>query len=133
MRHLQEGGRITIQQTQKAKRNPIVHIMNIKEEKYKDIWYGCLQIKTKNRNDEMLGAVEGAYVNLLAKAHNKEEFLSIIKEYATELGFVFVELSDVSTIQDRLACKNGIANDLRTKIKTLNKYGHIRFGTFHTY
>lgn len=82
--------------------------MNIKED-YNDIWYGCLHIKTRNHYDEMLGNVDGAYVNLLAKAHDRKELFAIIKEYTTDLGFVFVKLSDISPLQDRLLSTNGIS------------------------
>lgn len=72
-------------------------------------------------------------VQTSAKAHDRKELFAIIKEYTTDLGFVFVKLSDISPLQDRLLSTNGISSDLRKKIKTLNGYGHVRFGTFHTY
>lgn len=104
-----------------------------KKIKYPDIWYGLLHLETTKRDDEMLGDVEGAYVNLIAKAHNQDEFVALIKEYTIELDFKFIELTDVSSLQDRLGLKKNIANNLLKTAVDLKEYGHVRFGTFHTY
>ena len=106
--------------------------MNFYKTNCPDIWYGILHIKTTKKNDEMLGDVTGAYVNLIAKAHSRKEFVVLIKDYASDLGFDFVELSEVSTLQDRLICGRNIADNLLKTAISLKEYGHVRFGTFHT-
>ena len=107
--------------------------MNINKTNYPDIWYGILHIKTTKKNDEMLGDVTGAYVNLIAKAHGRKEFVALIKDYARDHEFDFVELSEVSTLQDRVICGRNIADNLLETASSLEEYGHVRFGTFHTY
>lgn len=107
--------------------------MDSNKTNYLDIWYGILHIKTTKKNDEMLGDVAGAYVNLIAKAHSQKEFVALIKDYARDLEFDFVELSEVSTLQDRLICGRNIADNLLKTAISLEEYGHVRFGTFHTY
>lgn len=105
----------------------------MKKNNYSDIWYGLLHVRTTKRNDEMLGDVEGAYVNLIAKAHNHDDFVVLIKEYALELELEFIELTDISLLQDRLCEKQYIADDLLKTALSLKEYGHVRLGTFHTY
>lgn len=107
--------------------------MNFNKNNYPDIWYGILHIKTTKKNDEMLGDVAGAYVNLIAKAHSRKEFVTLIKDYVRELEFDFVELSEVSTLQDRVIRGRNIADNLLKIAISLEEFGHVRFGTFHTY
>ena len=40
----------------------LYELMNIQvSSKFKDIWFGCLHVKTRSRNNELLGDVKGAY------------------------------------------------------------------------
>ena len=41
---------------------------------YHDIWFGLLHVKTRKRPNDMLSDVEGAYTQLIAKAHSKDEY-----------------------------------------------------------
>ena len=109
-------------------------LMNIQvSSKFKDIWFGCLHVKTRSRNNELLGDVKGAYVQTIAKVHTKDEFISLLKEYALSFNLEYVELEDVSTLQYRLWNQLPVAEALLEEAKSLQNYGHIRFSTFHTY
>ncbi len=57
----------------------------------------------------------------------------MIKEYMQELDLEYVELSEVSTLQQRVLHKMNIADNLKKIACELKEYGHVRFGTFHTY
>ena len=112
----------------------LYELMNIQAtSKYKDIWFGCLHVKTRSRNNELLGDVEGAYVQTIAKAHNKEEFVSVLKEYTLNFDLEFIELEDISTLQYRLWNQLPVAEILLEESKSIHDYGHVRFSTFHTY
>ena len=100
---------------------------------YHDIWFGLLHVKTRKRPDDMLGDVEGAYTQLIAKAHSKDEFFALIKECVMEYDLIFVEMEDVSTLSQRVSSGNPVAKSLLEEAKTLEVYGHVRFSTFHTY
>ena len=100
---------------------------------YHDIWFGLLHVKTRKRPDDMLGDVEGAYTQLIAKAHSKDEFFALIKECVMEYDLIFVEMEDVSTLNQRVSSGKPVAESLLEEAKTLEVYGHVRFGTFHTY
>lgn len=117
----------------RERRNQTVHIMNINKTNYKNIWFGCLHVKKTGQMNELLGNVEGAYVNLLAKVHDKNEFLELINNYTKDLGLEFVELTNTSSLQSKYMRKEKLAKDLQNQIATLNEFGHVRFGTFHTY
>ena len=96
---------------------------------FNDIWNGLLQIKTRHRPDEMLGDAEGAYVQVVCKAHSETEFVELIKEYMDEQDVEYVNMEgivriDEKAIQDHPLC------DI---ITTINHYGEVRFGTFHTW
>jgi hypothetical protein len=101
--------------------------------KYNDIWFGCLHVKTRSRNNELLGDVEGAYAQTIANAHNKDEFVSLLKEYTLNYDLEYVELEDISTLQYRLWNQLPVSEALLEEAKSLQDYGHIRFSTFHTY
>ena len=112
----------------------LYELMNIQvSSKFKDIWFGCLHVKTRSRNNELLGDVKGAYVQTIAKVHTKDEFISLLKEYALSFNLEYVELEDVSTLQYRLWNQLPVAEALVEEAKSLQNYGHIRFSTFHTY
>jgi hypothetical protein len=112
----------------------LYELMNIQAtSKFKDIWFGCLHVKTRSRNNELLGDVEGAYVQTIAKAHTKDEFVSVLKEYALNFDLVFVELEDISTLQYRLWNQLPVAEILLEESKSIHDYGYVRFSTFHTY
>jgi len=112
----------------------LYELMNIQvSSKFKDIWFGCLHVKTRSRNNELLGDVKGAYVQTIAKVHIKDEFISLLKEYALSFNLEYVELEDVSTLQYRLWNQLPVAEALLEEAKSLQNYGHIRFSTFHTY
>ena len=112
----------------------LYELMNIQAtSKYKDIWFGCLHVKTRSRNNELLGDVEGAYVQTIAKVHTKDEFIFLLKEYALSFNLEYVELEDVSTLQYRLWNQLPVAEILLEESKSIHDYGHVRFSTFHTY
>jgi hypothetical protein len=112
----------------------LYELMNIQvASKFKDIWFGCLHVKTRSRNNELLGDVEGAYVQTIAKVHNKEEFVSLLKECTLSFDLEFVELEDISTLQYRLWNQLPVAEILLEESKSIHDYGHVRFSTFHTY
>lgn len=111
-----------------VKKNLIVLIMNIN----KEIWIGLLHVQTKNQIDELLGSCSGAYVTVLCKAKSKESFISIIKEYVDELGWIFCDLDEIEQLIER--CKHYSVDRKVVRLsKALKDYGHVRFGTFHTY
>ena len=112
----------------------LYELMNIQvASKYKDIWFGCLHVKTRSRNNELLGDVEGAYVQTIAKVHSKDEFISLLKEYALSFNLEYVESEDISTLQYRLWNQLPVAEALLEEARSLQDYGHICFSTFHTY
>ena len=94
-----------------------------------DIWNGILQIKTRHRPDEMLGDADGAYVQVFCKAHTETEFVATIKEYMNELDVEYVNMEDIVRIDDNALQEHPLFNI----IETINHYGEVRFGTFHTY
>ena len=100
---------------------------------YHDIWFGLLHVKTKKRPDNMLGDVEGAFTQVIAKAHSKDEFVALIKECVMEYDLIFVEMEDVSTLSQRVSSGKPVAKSLLEEAKTLEVYGHVRFDMFHTY
>lgn len=100
---------------------------------YHDIWFGLLHVKTRKRPDDMLGDVEGAYTQLIAKVHSKDEFVALIKECVMEYDLVFVEMEGVLTLNQRVLSGKPVAESLLEEAKTLEVYGHVRFSTFHTY
>ena len=77
--------------------------------------------------------MKGAYVQTIAKAHNKEEFVSLLKEYTLSLDLEYVELTDISSLQYRLWNQMPIADVLLEEARSIDDYGHVRFSTFHTY
>ena len=81
----------------------------------------------------MLGDVEGAYAQLIAKVHSKDEFVALVKECMKEYDLIFVEMEDVSTLNQRVSSGKPVAEILLEEAETLEVYGHVRFGTFHTY
>jgi len=101
--------------------------------KFKDIWFGCLHVKTRSKNNELLGDVEGAYVQTIAKVHTKDEFISLLREYALSFNLEYVELEDISTLEYRLWNQLSVSEALLEEAKSLNDYGHVLFSTFHTY
>jgi hypothetical protein len=80
-----------------------------------------------------LGDVEGAYVQTIAKVHSKDEYISLLKEYALSFNLEYVESEDMSTLQYRLWNQLPVAEALLEEARSLQDYGHIRFSTFHTY
>ena len=94
-----------------------------------DIWNGLLHINTRHSPDEMLGDVDGAYVQVFCKAHTKTEFVETIKEYMDELDVEFVKIEDIVRIDDNALKEHPLFNI----IETINHYGEVRFGTFFTY
>jgi hypothetical protein len=94
-----------------------------------DIWNGLLQIKTRHRPDEMLGDVEGAFVQVFCKAHSETEFVEQIKEYMDELDVEYVNMEDTVSIDEKAIQDHPLCD----VISTINHYGEVRFGTFHTW
>lgn len=94
-----------------------------------DIWNGLLQIKTRHRPDEMLGDVEGAFVQIFCKAHSETEFVEQIKEYMDELDVEYVNMEDTVRIDEKAIQDHPLCD----VISTINHYGEVRFGTFHTW
>ena len=112
----------------------LYELMNIQAtSKFKDIWFGCLHVKTRSKNNELLGDVEGAYVQTIAKVHTKDEFISLLREYALSFNLEYVELEDISTLEYRLWNQLSVSEALLEEAKSLNDYGHVLFSTFHTY
>ena len=112
----------------------LYELMNIQvSSKFKDIWFGCLHVKTRSRNNELLGDVKGAYAQTIAKAHTKDEFIFLLKEYVLSFNLEYVELEDISSLQYRLWNQLPVAEILLEESKSIHDYGHIRFSTFHTY
>lgn len=99
----------------------------------KDIWYGFLHVRTTKKPDELFGDVKGAYVNVIGMAHTRNEFITLIKKYLYSLGLKVVSITDVSTLDSLFESGETLSEDLNDSANTLKNYGHIRFGTFHTY
>ena len=94
-----------------------------------DIWNGLLQIKSRHRPDELLGDVEGAFVQVFCKAYSETEFVEQIKEYMDELDVEYVNMEDIVRIDEKAIQDHPLCD----VITTINHYGEVRFGTFHTY
>lgn len=101
--------------------------MNINE----DIWIGLLQVSSRSKNG-LLGSSSGAYVNVLAKAKNSNDFIEKVKKSVNELDLDFVEINEIDLFNERQK-KFKINNSIICIAKDVTKSKELRFGNFHTY
>ena len=68
-------------------------------------------------------------MQVFCKAHSETEFVEQIKEYMDELDVEYVNMEDTVRIDEKAIQDHPLCD----VISTINHYGEVRFGTFHTW
>ena len=96
-----------------------------------NIWIGLLEVSTRSRKG-VLGNSLGAFVNILALAKNRDEFIEKVKKSIDELELDFVEITEIELFSERKKNFN-LGNELISLAEEVVKYNELKFGDFHTY
>ncbi|MBP1645602.1 MAG: hypothetical protein H6Q16_1177 [Bacteroidetes bacterium] len=96
-----------------------------------NVWIGLLEVSTRSRKG-VLGNSLGAFVNVLALAKNRDEFIEKVKISIDELELDFVEIAEIELFSERNKNFN-LGNELISLAEEVVQYDELRFGDFHTY
>lgn len=99
-----------------------------------DLWTGtaCLAADPNCKEFRRFGDDgKGAYVNIVAWAPSKQEFAERVKQTATELDCLLLELEGIRLLEDRMEESDYPEEliDMRTTARRQPK--DVVFGTFH--
>lgn len=97
------------------------------------IWVGlaCLKANPKVKNFRRFGKGKEAYVNVVAWAKSQGTFEAKVKQHATDLDCIPVELENVELIENRME-RGGFSEELITMRETANRQpDDTVWGTFH--
>ncbi len=97
----------------------------------KDVWIGGARVAQSKRGG-VLGAADGAYVNVIALAAGKTDFRQQVKEALMELDLTLIRLADAELLTERLR-KHTIYEDLHVLAAEVKRTGVIRFDVFHAF
>lgn len=95
-----------------------------------EVWIGLIEVRPK-RKGVLRESALGAFVNVLAKVRDEEEFR---RETGALLGgdFHLVRFDDVEPLQHRRSNWE-VDEDLLKLAQTVEEEGLPRFGTFHSF
>ena len=97
----------------------------------KQVWIGLAHVKPR-RGNNLLKDAAGAYVNILAMANNKQEYIKIIKYAIEEHNFKMIDVKNIEPYlirKKKFKLKREIVQ-LANKVK---KSGITHFATFFVY
>jgi hypothetical protein len=83
------------------------------------------------KGNQLLGNAMAAYVNVLAMANGKDDYLEQVTQALDNLGFDLDGLEDLEPLADRRA-RFSVDQDLLDLAKQSELSGLVKFGTFHS-
>lgn len=96
-----------------------------------NVWIGLAHV-SDNKNHALLNGAEEAYVNVLALAINKREFINKVKSSLLEIGFDFINIEDVELYTQRI--KNFEVDEIIKNLeKRVRETKATQFSSFHTF
>jgi hypothetical protein len=96
-----------------------------------EVWIGLISVTPRPGSQE-LPPDRGAYVNALAIASSRWEFIDRVREALLPLHLQLEEAEDVEPFSVRLA-SHVVDEDLRQLANDMSTTTAVRFGTFHTF
>jgi hypothetical protein len=103
----------------------------LKRTSSKDLWIGGARVAQWKRGG-VLGAADGAYVNVIALAAGRPDFRRQVKEALMELDLTLIRLADAELLTERLR-KHTIHKNLHVLAADVKRTGAIRFDIFHAF
>ena len=97
----------------------------------KVVWIGLAEVVAA-KPGATLGSGEGAYVHMLARATDSEEFEAVIGAYLRQDNLTVVSLEDAETLDDRIAYGH-ISDELLELASTLDEQTPVAAGTFEVF
>jgi hypothetical protein len=99
----------------------------------KNIWIGLAEIYVLNDNGRInLKGAENGFVNVLARAVDKTDFIKKTEKELSVIGLGLKELEDAELMIEREK-KFVIDEDLRKLVHNINSVVDVQFGSFHVY
>ena len=95
------------------------------------LWIGLVEVGQTKRKG-VLGDVDGAYTNAIAKAHSRAAFRHRVTESLNHLGLKLIRIEDAEMLKERLE-KYSIDPELMKVANEAELTGEVGFGTFHTF
>jgi hypothetical protein len=99
--------------------------------KRKTVWIGLVGVRPRPGND-LLSDAKGAYVNALALANSRSEYISIVREELGSMNFDVFEVEAPEPLSRRLK-SHSVDDELRQLAEEVGRTRSARFGTFHSF
>src|SRR5438128_12354509 len=96
-----------------------------------DIWVGIFGVAPHSDREVLQGA-EGAYVNIIGFAYDRQNFIEKASAKMNAIGFYVFEYEDVATFEERRLA-NSLGPDFTAMRHSLNRDEPIKFGSFYSF
>jgi hypothetical protein len=99
-----------------------------------DLWTGtaCLAADPNCKDFKRFGdAGKGAYVNVVAWASSKQEFAERVKQTATELDCLLLELESIKPLEERMEESDYPEELINMQTTARRQRKDVVFGAFH--
>lgn len=97
-----------------------------------ETWIGLFNIKPNEGNQLLSRNAKGAYVNVLALAINREQFIKMVVNAFGNMDFEIEDYQDVELFKSR-KLKADISNEILELAGTISSKNSIVFDVFHSY
>ena len=96
-----------------------------------EVWIGLVALSGAPTNPALQGS-NGAYSNVLARCHNKDEFRASVSHAASSLDLRLEELLWADPLTTRVR-RHEVEEYLLDLAREVESEGCVRFGVFHTW
>jgi len=99
----------------------------------KDIWFGLAQVEPQNNKYEILDGAKGAYVNVLALASSKDEYVKIITKTLKDYEFIVISVEEVDLISYLQQSGREFDSEILQLVDCLSDDYPVQFDEFQSY
>jgi len=99
----------------------------------KDIWFGLVHVEPQNNKYEILDGAKGAYVNVLALASSKDEYVKIITKALEDYEFIVHSVEDVNLLSYLQQNGREFDSEILQLVDHLSENYPVQFDEFQSY
>ncbi len=99
----------------------------------KDIWFGLAHVVPQNNKYEILDGAKGAYVNVLALASSKDEYVKIITKTLEDYEFMVSSVEDINLLSYLQQSGREFDSEILQLVDRLSDNYPVQFDEFQSY
>jgi hypothetical protein len=99
----------------------------------KEIWFGLADVKSTDKNADVLDGAKGAFVNILALASSESDYNFLVSEVLKEYGLDLLSIEDVNPLKILQLQGREFADELVGLKSLLSEENLVQFDEFQVY